>query len=85
MLFDEVSNQAKSKSARSIWARPFLLRRNVNDVFHIFFQELRKKDSDSLKAYVKMDANHLDLFVRTQKISISKQDNTMRECIKEEE
>lgn len=84
---DEEQERARNKemSKRSIWTRPWLIRRKTDGAFHTLFKELKAEDSEGFKGYVRMDVPHFDELVRILSPSLRKQDTNMRECIKPEE
>ena len=78
---DEEEERAYKISKRSIWTRPWLLRRKTDGAFHTLFKELKAEHSEGFKGYVKMDVLHFDEL----SLLLQKHDTNTRECIKPEE
>ena len=57
---DEEEERAYKISKRSIWTRPWLLRRKTDGAFHTLFKELKAEHSERFKGYVRMDVPHFD-------------------------
>ena len=49
LLLDDEEQQQKKHSTRSIWTRPWLLRRKTDGAYHTLFQELKKGDIEGFK------------------------------------
>ena len=62
-LLDEKDQNRKERRTRTIWARPWILRRKLNSAFYTIFKELKEQDSDGFKGYVRMDVDHFEEFV----------------------
>ena len=63
LLLDEEEQNIKKRRTRTIWTRPWVLRRNINGAFHAIFKELKEHDSDGFKGYVRMDVDQFEELV----------------------
>ena len=62
-LLDEKDQTRQERRTRTIWARPWMLRRKLNGAFYTIFKELKEQDSDGFKGYVRMDVDHFEELV----------------------
>ena len=62
-LLDEKDQTRQERQTRTIWARPWMLRRKLNGAFYTIFKELKEQDSDGFKGYVRMDVDHFEELV----------------------
>ena len=85
LLLDEEEEETKKRRRRSIWTRPWLLRRKIDGAYHSLFKELKEEDSEGFKGYLRMDVDRFDELVHLLTPFLQKQDTNMRECIKPEE
>eukprot|EP00794_Sanderia_malayensis_P001700 gene1700-1894_t len=63
LLQEEEQERMKTRSIRSMWTRPWLIRRKIYGSFHTLFVELKEGDPEGFKGYVRMDINHFDELV----------------------
>jgi len=49
LLLNEEEERLKKRSTRSIWTRPWLLRRKINGAFHTILTELKEGDPKGFK------------------------------------
>ena len=60
---DEEDQTRKERRTRTIWTRPWMLRRKINGAFYTIFKELQEQNSGGFKGYVRMDADHFEELV----------------------
>ena len=84
LLLDEEEQTRKKRRTRTIWTRPWMLRRKINRAFHKIFKELKGQDSDGFKGYVRMDVDHFEELVHLLSPFLQKQDTNIRKCISPE-
>ena len=77
-----MKKRREKTSTRSVWTRPWMLRRKFDGAFYTIPKELKKENSDGCKGYVRMDVNHFDQSVELLKETLAEQDTNMRDCIK---
>ena len=71
-LLDEEEQTRKKIRTRTIWTRPWMLRRKI-------------EDSDGFKGYVRMDVYYFEKLVQLLSSFLQKQDTSKREYISPEE
>ena len=60
LLMNEEGQIRKKRRTRTIWTRPWMLRRKIDGAFHTIFKELKEQDSDGFKGYARMDVDHFE-------------------------
>ena len=60
LLMNEEGQTRKKRRTRTIWTRPWMLRRKIDGAFHTIFKELKEQDSDGFKGYARMDVDHFE-------------------------
>ena len=75
LLLDNGKGKNRSKLGNN-WIRSWLLKKRAGGTFHTIFKELKEKDADGFKGYIRMDVNLFDHLVELLKPSIFKQGTT---------
>ena len=85
LLLDDEDEEKENVQECSQWVRPWTARRISDDAFYTVFQELKKKDAEGFRGYVRLNTTLFEKLVELLAPSLLKKDTVMRESIKPEE
>ena len=77
----EEEERVKKRKMRSVWIKPWLLRRNEHGAFDTLLNEFRREDPTEFKQFLRMDPETFDELLAMIDNSIQKQNTVMRESL----
>ena len=84
LLLDDEDEEKENVQECTQWVRPWTARRISDDAFYTIFQELKKKDAEGFRGYVRLNTTLFEKLVELLAPSLLKKDTVVRECIKPE-